>query len=86
MRDVLTNRPAVRVPSCCSVWVSLPPGLDAAQVSCAGAFIGSHLPSGWTERGGGWLHVDCAAPAEGGTGYGVALLVELLRSYREGQD
>lgn len=57
-----------------------------AQVSCAGAFIGSHLPSGWTERGGGWLHVDCAAPAEGGTGYGVALLVELLRSYREGQD
>ncbi|GAB0495123.1 hypothetical protein MMPV_006421 [Pyropia vietnamensis] len=54
-----------------------------AQVSCAGAFIGSHLPSGWIERGGGWLHVDCAAPAEGGTGYGVALLVELLRSYRE---
>lgn len=51
-----------------------------AQVSCAGSFIGAHLPAGWAEGGGRWLHVDCAAPAEGGTGYGVAQLVELLRS------
>lgn len=50
------------------------------QVSCAAQFIGNHLPPGWTDQGK-WLHIDMAAPAysgERGTGYGVALLLELF--------
>ena len=46
-----------------------------AQSSCAGQFIGNHLP----EPAPRWLHVDLAGPAWGsndrGTGYGVGLLV-----------
>lgn len=49
-----------------------------AQSSCAGQFIAEHLG----EYQGIWLHVDIAGPStrEGrGTGYGVALLLELLK-------
>ena len=51
-----------------------------AQVSCAGQFIGNHLPDGWLDTAGHtWIHIDMAAPAwdkpsERGTGFGVALL------------
>lgn len=48
-----------------------------AQSSCAGQFIGNHLP----EDAPPWLHVDLAGPAwnaDGrGTGYGVGLLLAL---------
>lgn len=48
-----------------------------AQSSCAGQFIGNHLP----ENPPRWLHVDLAGPAWGhegrGTGFGVGLLVTL---------
>ena len=48
-----------------------------AQSSCAGQFIGNHLPED-TPR---WLHVDIAGPAtdsgDRGTGYGVGLLLAL---------
>lgn len=48
-----------------------------AQSSCAGQFIGNHLP----EEPPRWLHVDLAGPAWGhegrGTGFGVGLLVTL---------
>lgn len=48
-----------------------------AQSSCAGQFVAEHL--GAFE--GDWLHIDLAGPAgdgERGTGFGVALLLELL--------
>jgi len=48
-----------------------------AQSSCAGQFIAEHLGA-WQ---GPWLHVDIAGPSEAkerGTGFGVALLLELL--------
>lgn len=48
-----------------------------AQSSCAAVFIGEHLG----DYKGPWLHVDIAGPAETrerGTGFGVALLLELL--------
>ena len=54
-----------------------------AQVSCAGQFIGNHLPEGWTDREGNcWIHIDFAYCAfekssERATGYGVALLATL---------
>ena len=48
-----------------------------AQSSCAGQFIGNHLPA----RPPRWLHVDLAGPATSGdgrgTGYGVGLLLTL---------
>jgi probable aminopeptidase NPEPL1 len=48
-----------------------------AQASCAGQFIGNHLPDPMPS----WLHVDIAGPAWGsgerGSGYGVGLLVML---------
>ena len=48
-----------------------------AQSSCAGQFIGNHLP----EDAPAWLHVDLAGPAwnaDGrGTGYGVGLLLAI---------
>jgi probable aminopeptidase NPEPL1 len=48
-----------------------------AQTSCAGQFIGNHLPDPMPR----WLHIDLAGPAWGsdgrGTGYGVGLLLEL---------
>lgn len=48
-----------------------------AQSSCAGQFVGNHLPADPPR----WLHVDIAGPSgmgEGrGTGYGVGLLVAL---------
>ncbi len=53
-----------------------------AQSSCAGAFIGHHLPEGWLESNK-WLHIDCASPAHKGdraTGYGVALLTTIVSS------
>merc|ERR1712146_189165 len=53
-----------------------------AQVSCAAQFIGNHLPDGFVDQHA-WLHIDMAAPAfegERGTGYGVALLYDLLHS------
>ena len=63
-----------------------------AQASCAGQFIADHLALGFAEPSGGgdarqrrWLHVDIAGPATEkgtgrGTGFGVALLVELLHA------
>ena len=48
-----------------------------AQSSCAGQFIGNHLPDPMPR----WLHVDIAGPAWGeggrGSGYGVGLLLAL---------
>jgi len=48
-----------------------------AQSSCAGQFIGNHLPDPQPR----WLHIDIAGPAWGsdgrGTGYGVGLLLAL---------
>ena len=49
-----------------------------AQCSCAGHFIEDHLHADWK---GKWLHVDIAGPSTSGeraTGYGVALLLQLL--------
>lgn len=49
-----------------------------AQSSCAAYFVFSHLDKDWSGR---WLHVDLAGPStseERGTGFGVALLLELL--------
>ena len=51
-----------------------------AQTSCAGHFIESHLDE---EFEGGWIHVDMAYPAtngERGTGYGVALVLGLVKA------
>ena len=48
-----------------------------AQTSCAGQFVANHLG----DFEGKWLHVDIAGPAfvgGRGTGFGVALLVELF--------
>eukprot|EP00898_Chlorokybus_atmophyticus_P007095 jgi/Chlat1/7387/Chrsp6S09188 len=50
-----------------------------AQSSCAGIFIAEHLDKDYK---GTWLHVDIAGPAEAderGTGFGVALVLEILR-------
>ena len=49
-----------------------------AQSSCAATFVFDHISA---DYGGGWLHVDMAGPAwaERGTGYGVALLLQLLQ-------
>ena len=49
------------------------------QSSCAGQFINNHLAAVKFDKP--WLHVDMAAPAVSGgrgTGYGVALLLELI--------
>lgn len=49
-----------------------------AQSSCAAQFVANHLPDDWD---GAWLHVDIAGPSrseERGTGFGVALLLELF--------
>eukprot|EP00054_Salpingoeca_dolichothecata_P009300 m.52476 g.52476 ORF g.52476 m.52476 type:complete len:143 (+) comp18284_c0_seq2:1339-1767(+) len=51
-----------------------------AQVSCAGQFIANHLPKGFAEEKT-WLHIDMAGPVhheERGTGFGVALLLQLF--------
>jgi len=51
-----------------------------AQVSCAGQFIGNHL--GDYLYNGKWLHIDMAYPSYSGeraTGYGVALVFEMLQ-------
>ena len=48
-----------------------------AQSSCAAQFVAEHLG----DYGGKWLHIDLAGPStcdERGTGFGVALLLELL--------
>jgi probable aminopeptidase NPEPL1 len=48
-----------------------------AQASCAGQFVAEHL----VDFDGAWLHVDIAGPSgmdERGTGYGVALLLDLF--------
>ncbi|MDP6947126.1 MAG: leucyl aminopeptidase family protein, partial [Myxococcota bacterium] len=47
------------------------------QSSCAGQFIAEHLG----DYAGPWLHLDIAGPSEEserGTGFGVALLLEML--------
>jgi len=54
-----------------------------AQTSCAGQFIAEHMG----DFQGPWLHLDIAGPAEDaerGTGYGVALVVELLADLAAG--
>ncbi len=48
-----------------------------AQSSCAGQFVAEHLG----DYDGPWLHIDLAGPSgegERGTGFGVALLVDML--------
>jgi len=55
-----------------------------AQVSCAAQFIGNHL--GDFLYSGRWVHVDMAYPSYAGeraTGFGVALVVELLQRLSE---
>ncbi|XXQ31699.1 Cytosol aminopeptidase domain-containing protein [Plasmodiophora brassicae] len=49
-----------------------------AQSSCAGEFIRNHIAENYK---GSWMHIDIAYPAESGergTGFGVALLVQLF--------
>ncbi len=49
-----------------------------AQSSCAAWFVYEHLDRAWS---GSWMHVDIAGPStaeDRGTGFGVALLLELL--------
>jgi probable aminopeptidase NPEPL1 len=49
-----------------------------AASSCAANFVAEHLNKDYR---GGWLHIDIAGPAwinDRGTGYGVALVLELL--------
>ena len=51
-----------------------------AQTSCAGQFIADHL----VDYEGPWLHIDLAGPAfieERGTGFGVALLVDIFNNW-----
>ena len=53
-----------------------------AQSSCAAQFIYAHIQ----DLDVPWLHIDLAGPAsreERGTGYGVALLAELVRALRK---
>ena len=50
-----------------------------AQTSCAGQFVYSHMQ----DTGKAWLHIDLAGPAMPGrraTGYGVALMSEVVQS------
>jgi probable aminopeptidase NPEPL1 len=52
-----------------------------AGASCAGQFIGNNIEE-YLNGGGKWLHVDMAGPCNIGdraTGYGVALLFQLLQ-------
>jgi probable aminopeptidase NPEPL1 len=52
-----------------------------AQASCAGHFVESHISP---EYKGEWLHVDIAGPGsagERGTGFGVALLYQIAKSF-----
>jgi probable aminopeptidase NPEPL1 len=60
-----------------------------AQVSCAGQFIANHVAP-FIAGGGRWLHIDMAAPAkekasERATGFGVALLLEVVRGIGRGE-
>jgi probable aminopeptidase NPEPL1 len=52
-----------------------------AQSSCAGQFIGSHMPAFVEE--GRWLHIDMAYPSftgERATGFGAALLTQIVEA------
>lgn len=52
-----------------------------AQASCAAQFIGNHIED-HLSNGGKWVHIDMAGPVSSGeraTGYGVALLSQLVR-------
>ncbi|MFO0636167.1 MAG: M17 family metallopeptidase [Nannocystaceae bacterium] len=53
-----------------------------AQSSCAAQFVWSHLSDGADAAGRRWCHIDLAGPSfpkDRGTGYGVALVAELVR-------
>jgi len=53
-----------------------------AQTSCAAQFIYEHLADAPRARSRRWCHIDLAGPAfpkDRGTGYGVALIAELVR-------
>lgn len=54
-----------------------------AQSSCAGHFVEAHLPTAYAEKFQ-WAHIDIAGPSAlknwRATGFGVALLAELVRS------
>ena len=54
-----------------------------AQSSCAAQFVYNHLEGAPGAARRRWCHIDLAGPAfpkERGTGYGVALISELVRS------
>jgi probable aminopeptidase NPEPL1 len=54
-----------------------------AQVSCAAQFIWEHIADAPRAKSRRWCHIDLAGPAfakEHGTGYGVALVAELVRA------
>jgi probable aminopeptidase NPEPL1 len=54
-----------------------------AQTSCAAQFIYEHLVDAPRAKSRRWCHIDLAGPAfpkERGTGYGVALIAELVRA------
>lgn len=63
-------------------WRCLAPLPDPRAVPFhAGQFIGNHIEDAWLAEHA-WLHIDMAAPVKKGeraTGYGVALVVEILR-------
>eukprot|EP01063_Lacrimia_lanifica_P035191 TRINITY_DN6648_c0_g1_i2.p3 TRINITY_DN6648_c0_g1~~TRINITY_DN6648_c0_g1_i2.p3 ORF type:complete len:130 (+),score=59.78 TRINITY_DN6648_c0_g1_i2:319-708(+) len=53
-----------------------------AGSSCAAYFIEANLPEKYVDEGGSYVHVDLAGPAfqaDWGTGYGVALLAQVLK-------
>ena len=53
-----------------------------AQSSCAGQFIANHMEPYLSTPGKKWCHIDMAYPSfdrELGTGYGVALLTDVLQ-------
>ena len=53
-----------------------------AQTSCAAQFVYEHMSSAPKARSRRWCHIDLAGPAfpkDRGTGYGVALIAELVR-------
>jgi probable aminopeptidase NPEPL1 len=54
-----------------------------AQTSCAAQFIYEHLTDAPRAKSRRWCHIDLAGPAfpkDRGTGFGVALIAQLVRA------